>query len=135
MYADANFLLRALEQKQASANTKARARLQALRQADDSLRVAPATIHEVVHVLESHRLGYGWARADVGGVLMSLLQEAALELEELAVLTATAATYVSFGKNGPDFHDCYLASKARALDTKVVSFDRDLDRLGAREAP
>lgn len=135
MHADANFLLRAVESGSSTASRRARQKLAALRQADEQLRVSAATVHEVVYVLESERLGYGWHRSDIGAVLRSLIEESALEAEEGGVISSAVDSYSGFGKGGPDFHDCYLAHKAMTSNTKVVSFDKDLDRLGVRETP
>lgn len=131
MIADTNVLLRALAPDAGSQARAARARVEAAR-VGEPIVVFAATVLEVAFVLESAQAGYGWARTFVADAITSIIDEPGFTVEHDAALRVAATTYRD---RSIDLHDCYLDALARDRATHVLSFDRDLARLGTGERP
>ncbi len=131
MIVDTNVLLRLVERASGTQARAARMRVEAAR-AGESLAVFAATILEVAFVLESVPAGYGWDRGSVTSALEAITDEPAFDIEHRDVLRVAAATYRD---KSIDLRDCYLDALARERDTRVLTFDRDLRRLGTGERP
>jgi len=129
---DTNVLLRILEQDSGTQGRAARARVEAAREAGDTLAVLAATVLEVAFVLESRRAGYGWDHASVAGAVEAIADEPAFAVEHRDALRAAATTYRD---RAVDLHDCFLHAIAAERETRVLSFDDDLRRLGSGERP
>ncbi len=91
-----------------------------------------ATVLEIAFVLESSAAGYGWERAAVAAAVAAIVDEPGFAVERGEALRVAAATYRA---RNIDLHDCYLDAVARERGTRVLSFDRDLARLGTGERP
>lgn len=131
MIADTNVLLRALAPDAGAQGHAARARVEAAR-TGEPITVFAATVLEVAFVLESAKAGYGWGRTVVGDAITSIVDEPGFTVEHDAALRVAATTYRD---HSIDLHDCYLDALARERATQVLSFDRDLARLGTGERP
>lgn len=131
MIADANVLLRILERDPGAHGRAARARVEAAR-AGEPIDVLAATVLEVAFVLESSAAGYGWDRVAVASAVEAMVDEPGFALEHGEALRVAAASYRG---RKVDLHDCYLDAIARERDTRVLSFDKDLARLGTGERP
>ena len=131
MIADTNVLLRVLERAPNAHGRAARARVEAAR-GGETITVLAATALEVGFVLESAEAGYGWDRETVAAAIEAIVDEPAFEVEHGRALRSAAGTY---RQRAIDLHDCFLDALARQRDTKVLSFDRDLARLGTGEHP
>lgn len=131
MIADTNVLLRALDRDAGPHGRAARARVEAAR-GGAPIVVLAATLLEVAFVLESAQAGYGWECAFVGDAITSIIDEPGFAVEHEAGLRVAVATYRD---RSIDLHDCYLDAIARELGTRVLSFDKDLARLGTGERP
>jgi predicted nucleic-acid-binding protein len=129
--ADTNVLLRALERASGAHGRAARARVETAR-GGEPITVLAATALEVAFVLESEGAGYGWDREAVASAIEAIVDEPAFEVEHGDALRTAASTY---RERSIDVHDCFLDALARKRDTKVLSFDRDLTRLGTGEHP
>jgi len=101
--------------------------------------VLAATFLEVAFVLESTASGFGWTRASVASALEAIVDEPGFAVEhgggaarrrgDLARPQRRCSRLLS-GR-----HDCYLDAVARERGTRVLSFDKDLGRLGSGERP
>ena len=131
MIADANVLLRLLDRDSGAHGRAARARVEKAR-SGEPIGVLPATILEVAFVLESSAAGYGWERVAVAAAIEAIVDEPGFAVEDGGVLRVAAATYLD---SRIDLHDCYLDAIARERGTRVLSFDKDLARLGSGERP
>lgn len=131
MIVDTNFLLRTLECDTGAHGRAARARVEGARMGE-SLSVFAATVLEVAFVLESAQAGYGWDRRSVSEAVEAIVDEPGFAVEHGEELRVAALTY---GNRSIDLHDCYLDALARERETRVLSFDRDLARLGTGERP
>lgn len=132
MIVDANVLLRVLERDPGTQGDAARRRVQRARETATPLSVLAATVLEVAFVLESERAGYGWDRTSVAAAVVAIVDEPGFAVEHDAALRIAAETY---REHSIDVHDCYLDACARARGTRVLSFDRDLRRLGTGVRP
>lgn len=131
MIADTNVLLRILERDAGAHGRASRIRVKEAR-TGDAIEVLAATVLEVTFVLESGNAGYGWDRGSVAAAVEAITDEPGFVVEHGDALRAAAATY---RERSIDLHDCYLDALARARDTRVLSFDGDLARLGTGERP
>lgn len=131
MIADAKVLLRILEGDRGAHGLAARARVEAAR-AGERIGVLAATVLEVAFVLESSAAGYGWDRIAVAAAVQAIVDEPGLAVEHGEALRTAAITY---GERAIDLHDCYLDAIARERGARVLSFDKDLARLGSGERP
>lgn len=131
MIADANVVLRILDQDSGAHGRAARMRVQAAR-AGEPISVLAATVLEIAFVLESTAAGYGWDRPAVAAAVTAIIEEPGFAVEHAAALRVAAATYRD---RAIDLHDCYLDAVARERGTRVLSFDKDLARLGSGERP
>jgi len=129
--ADANVLLHILEHDRGAHGRAARARVEAAR-ADEPIGVLAATVLEVAFVLESSAAGYGWDRIVVAAAVQAIVDEPGFAVEHGEALSAAATTY---RERVIDLHDCYLDAIVRERETRVLSFDTDLARLGSGERP
>lgn len=134
MIADTNFLLRALDPEDRGHGRRARERLKQIRGDNQKsrIKVFAATVIEVAYVFSGKGAGYGYGPAEVKQALELILEEPALEIEHREALSRAADLH---RESGIDFHDCYLAASALAGQDKVLSFDRDLKRLGVALEP
>ena len=62
----------------------------------------------------------------------TLADEPGFAVEHGEQLRVAALTYRD---RSIDLHDCYLDALAREHETRILSFDRDLARLGTGERP
>lgn len=131
MIADANLVLRILDRDASAQGRAARARVEAAR-SGEPIGLLAATVLEIAFVLESAAAGYGWDRAAVASAVDAIVDEPGFAVEHGPQLRAAAATYRD---HNIDLHDCYLDAIARERGTRVLSFDRDLQRLGTGERP
>ena len=131
MLADTNFLLRALEAGESEHNLRARERISALRDKGEKAEILPSTVLELVYVLESKKLGYGWPANKIAEAVTALVEEPATNVHE-EVISLAAGLYL---KHHCDFHDCYLAAFAKRKHAKVLSFESDLQKLGVGAKP
>ena len=131
MIADANLVLRILDRDASAHGRAARARVERAR-AGEPIGLLAATVLEVAFVLESAAAGYGWDRAAVASAIDAIVDEPGFSVEHDTALRAAAATYRD---RNVDLHDCLLDAIARERGTRVLSFDRDLRRLGTGERP
>jgi len=129
--ADTNVLLRVLERDVGVHGRAARARVEAAR-AGEPITVFSATVLEVAFVLESVQAGYGWDRDSVSAAVVAIVDEPGFAVEHGDALRVAATTYRD---RSIDLHDCYVDALARDRETRVLSFDRDLARLGTAERP
>lgn len=83
-------------------------------------------------MLESSAAGYGWDRVGVAAAVEAIVDEPGFAVEHGSALRDAAATY---GDRAIDLHDCYLDAIARERGRRVLSFDKDLARLGSGERP
>ena len=133
MIADTNVLLRVLEGDPGSHGKAARARVATARETGEAMTVLAATVLEAAFVLESAAGGgYGWERDAITRAIEAVVEEPAFHVEHGAALRAAAATYRT---RAIDLHDCLVDAVARQSATRVLSFDRDLRRLGTGERP
>lgn len=131
MIADANVVLRILDCDPAAHGRAARARVETAR-AGERITVLAATVLEIAFVLESSAAGYGWDRMAVAAAVEAIVDEPAFAVEHGEALRAAASTYRD---HRIDLHDCYLDAVARERHMRVLSFDKDLARLGSGERP
>lgn len=131
MIADANVVLRILDRDSAAHGRAARARVETAR-SGEPIELLAATVLEIAFVLESSAAGYGWDRAAVAAAVEAIVDEPGFAVEHGLALRAAAATYRA---RTIDLHDCYLDAIARERGVRVLSFDRDLARLGTGERP
>ncbi len=131
MIADTNVLLRMLDGDSGAHGRAARARVEVAR-ASQPIELLAATVLEVGFVLQSRAAGYGWDRAAVASAVEAIIDEPGFAVEHGEALRLAAATYRA---HKIDLHDCYLDAVAREGATRVLSFDRDLTRLGTGERP
>lgn len=131
MIADTNVLLRLLERADDAHGRAARGRVEAAREGEP-ITVLAATALEVGFVLQSTEAGYGWDRDTVASAIESIVDEPGFDVEHGNALRAAAAAY---RERAIDLHDCFLDALARGRGTRVLSFDRDLARLGTGERP
>jgi predicted nucleic acid-binding protein len=124
---DTNILLRLIDGGGSPRYDEVRARLESALELGERLVVTAATIHEVVFVLRSTATGYGYSRTETAGEIHELLDAPELRVEHADALRSAAT---DFGAHQSiDFHDFYLAARARTLDEKVYSLDRDFRRM------
>lgn len=123
---DANVLLRFLIGEPPDLATRAREILDAANRQGMRLVILPLTLAEVIYVLRSV---YGWERVAVADRLLDLTLADIFDVAESSIVAQALAWYRD--RSGIDFPDAYIAASAlaRGLGT-VVSFDRDLKRLG-----
>ena len=131
MIADANVLLRILDGGTTSHSRAARERVKRARRGSP-IAVLAATVLEVAYVLESSAAGYGWQRSAVASAVEAIVDEPGFAVEHDEALRAAAKSYRD---HAFDLHDCYLDAVARQRNTRVLSFDADLARLGSGEKP
>ncbi|MBA2439841.1 MAG: PIN domain-containing protein [Thermoleophilaceae bacterium] len=131
MIVDTNLLLRIIERDAGAHGQAARARVEDAR-IGEPLTVFAATVLEVVFVLESGQAGYGWDRDSVSQAVEAIADEPGFAVEHGEQLRVAALTYRD---RSIDLHDCYLDALAREHETRILSFDRDLARLGTGERP
>ena len=132
MILDTNVLLRVLERDAGAQGRAGRARVEAARATGEALTVLAATVLEVAFVLESARAGYGWNRTSVARAVEAIVDEPAFAVEHADALRLAAAVYRD---RSVDLHDCLLHAAALERETRVLSFDGDLARLGSGEPP
>ena len=132
MIVDANVLLRALEGGASAQARAVRRRIEAARGSSEKLAVLSATVLEVAYVLESEPAGYGWERVDVARAIEAVLDEPAFSVEHHHALRDATAVYRS---RSIDLHDCLLSAIAAEQNDRVLSFDKDLRKLGNAEQP
>jgi predicted nucleic-acid-binding protein len=125
-------LLRSLEGATNAQAKAVRARIESAREAGKSLAVLSATVLEVAYVLESPSAGFGWDRDDIARAVEAIVDEPAFEVEHGDALRAAASQYRT---RSIDLHDCLLDAVAQQRQTRVLSFDRDLHKLGHAERP
>jgi predicted nucleic acid-binding protein len=89
-------------------------------------RVLDATIIEIAFVLRSRQTGYGLSTGEIAHTILELVDTAELDLERPSAIRKAA---VDHRTTGFDFHDCYLAARARDDGERVGSLDGDLERL------
>lgn len=82
---------------------------------------------ECVYVLESV---YAVPARRVAGLLTSLLALPAVESSHPLVALRSLSLHGAFGISFPD---AYLVAHAEAAGAPIVSFDRDIDRIGTVE--
>lgn len=131
MIADTNVLLRILDHDGGTHGRAARARVEVAR-SGEPIGVLAATALEVAFVLECAAAGYGWDRVAVASAIEAIVDEPGFVVEHAAALRVAAATYRD---RAIDLHDCYLDAVARERGVRVLSFDKDLERLGSGERP
>ena len=131
MIVDTNLLLRIIERDAGAHGQAARARVEEAR-IGEPLTVFAATVLEVVFVLESGQAGYGWDRESVSQAVEAIADEPGFAVEHGEQLRVAALMYRD---RSIDLHDCYLDALAREHETRILSFDRDLARLGTGERP
>lgn len=131
MIADANVVLRILDRDLGAQGRAARSRVEAAR-SGEPIDVLAATVLEIAFVLVSSAAGYGWARGAVAAAVEAIVDEPGFAVEHGEALRAAAGTY---RVRSIDLHDSYLDAVARERATRVLSFDRDLARLGTGERP
>ena len=131
MIADANVVLRILDRDTGAHGRAARARVETAR-TGEPIGVLAATVLEIAFVLESSAAGYGWDRMAVAAAVEAIVDEPGFAVEHGEALRVAAATY---RVRRIDLHDCYLDAVARERGLRVLSFDRDLARLGTGERP
>jgi len=129
---DTNVLLRALDGDTSAHGQAVRNRVETARRTGQKLTVLSATLLEVAYVLESARAGYGWNRNDIARAVEAVLDDPAFEVEHSEALRNAAASYRA---RSVDLHDCLLSAVANQRQTRVLSFDEDLRRLGNSERP
>jgi predicted nucleic-acid-binding protein len=129
---DANVLLRALEGDATAQARAVRRRIEVARESSDKLAVLSATVLEVACVLESEPAGYGWERDDVARAIEAVLDEPAFSVEHHHALRDATTVYRS---RSIDLHDCLLSAIAAERNDRVLSFDKDLRKLGNAEQP
>jgi predicted nucleic-acid-binding protein len=129
---DTNVLLRALDGDTSAHGQAVRNRVETARRAGQKLTVLSATLLEVAYVLESARAGYGWNRNDIARAVEAVLDDPAFEVEHGEALRNATASYRA---RSVDLHDCLLSAVADQRQTRVLSFDEDLRRLGNSERP
>jgi predicted nucleic-acid-binding protein len=129
---DANVLLRALGGDATAQARAVRRRVEATRGSSERLAVLSATVLEVAYVLESTPAGYGWERDDVARAIEAVLDEPAFIVEHHQALRAATAVYRS---RSIDLHDCLLSAIAAQRNDRVLSFAKDLRKLGNAEQP
>ena len=83
-------------------------------------------------MLESVRAGYGWERHVIGQAIEAVIDEPAFELEHADALRRAVTSYKA---RSVDLHDCLLSAVANQHNTRVLSFDDDLRKLGTGEQP
>ena len=132
MIVDTNVLLRALDGDTSAHGQAVRNRVETARRTGQKLTVLSATLLEVAYVLESARAGYGWNRNDIARAVEAVLDDPAFEVEHSEALRNAAASYRA---RSVDLHDCLLSAVANQRQTRVLSFDEDLRRLGNSERP
>ena len=132
MIVDTNILLRSLEGAMNAQGQAVRARIESARQDGQAFTVLAATVLEVAYVLESSSAGFGWDRDDVARAVEAIVDEPAFEIEHGDALRAAAGRYRT---RSIDLHDCLLDALAQERHTRVLSFDRDLHKLGHAEQP
>ncbi len=123
-WVDANVLLRFLTGEPPEMADRAERLLRGARRGDFLLKVHPIAVAETVWVLESF---YGYARAEVAGAVVPLLEDHALRVE--GARTVVRALTV-MAQSNVDFADALLAETARSRDEGVASFDEDFRGLG-----
>jgi predicted nucleic-acid-binding protein len=80
-----------------------------------------AAVAEVIYVLGSPRLSYGWSRLDIRANLLPLIKLEHLQIDHKHLFDEIFDLYVS---TSADFVDCYHAVLARELGLhKVITFD------------
>jgi predicted nucleic-acid-binding protein len=129
MIADTNVLLRAFDEQDSDHRERARSSIRKARDCGQPLIVKAATFIEVEHVLRSEKTSYGWSRESICSALFAILGDPGLGVEENEVLTQAVHKYLVTNK-GVSLHDCYLNACALEHSTTVISFDRDLQKLG-----
>jgi predicted nucleic-acid-binding protein len=129
---DTNVLLRLIDGGTGAHARAARQRVAKARETGTKLTVLAATVLEIAFVLESDRAGYGWSRDVVAGAVDAIVDEPAFAVEHGSALRTAAATY---RERAIDLHDCLLSAFAEERQTRVLSFDADLRRLGTGERP
>jgi len=130
--ADTNVLLRALEGDTSAHGKAVRNRVETARATAETLTVLSATVLEVACALESARAGYGWDRDVIARAIEAVIDEPAFDVEHGEALRRAAATY---RERSIDLHDCLLSAVANERQTRVLSFDDDLRKLGNSEHP
>jgi predicted nucleic acid-binding protein len=124
---DTNIILRLIDGPSGPRYKQIRRALRAAIAAKKPLRVDAATIHEVVYVLASQATGYGYTRTQVTAAVHQIVEAPELNVEHAGALYRAATDY---GANtGIDFHDCYIAARARDLNEDVYSLDGDFKKL------
>jgi len=122
---DANILLRLLTNQPPELAQRAAVLLERAEQTGLELVVAPFTIAEVVHVLQSV---YHWDRDVVASRLLQFLSTSVVTVLDAAVVTRALTWFLDVRQIA--FADAYLSALATArCHGRVVSFDRDLRRL------
>jgi predicted nucleic-acid-binding protein len=132
MILDTNVLLRALDGDTSAHGQAVRRRIETARATGEPLTVLSATVLEVAYVLESARAGYGWDRHVIGQAIEAVIDEPAFDLEHADALRRAVTSYRA---RSVELHDCLLSAVANEGNTRVLSFDEDLHRLGTGEQP
>lgn len=120
---DANVLLRFITKTPADMADRARALLKRAEAGEVDLRVHPLVVAEATWVLLS---AYGYSKEQITQELVSVLELAALQVEEAQ---ATIGALYLMNERNVDFVDAFLAQTGRARAEGVASFDRDFKKL------
>jgi predicted nucleic-acid-binding protein len=125
-------LVRSLERATNAQAKAVRARIENARETGERLIVLSATVLEVVYVLQSSSARFGWERDDIARAVEAIVDEPAFDVEHGGALRGAAGQCRT---RSVDLHGCLLDALAQARDTRVLSFDRDLHKLGHAERP
>ncbi len=126
MLVDANVLLRVFDGPDHTQHADAVAMIRDALEHGETLRVLPNTLIEMAFVLSSKPAGYGYERSVVAQALSAVLDDPSLLVDGEAVWRRALDLYVEYPV---DLDDLYLAAVAEDAKDRVLSFDRDFDRL------
>ncbi len=126
MLVDANVLLRVFDGPGHTQYADAIAMIREAVEHGETLRVFPNTLIEMAFVLSSEPAGYGYERSVVAQALSAVLDDPNLRVDAEAVWRRALNLYAEYPI---DLDDLYLAAVAEHTDDRVLSFDRDFDRL------
>ena len=90
-----------------------------------NLELADLILAELVYVLDSV---YRRPRNEVAAIARSLLGMHSIDIPNRGLLLRAVEIY---DRSRVDFAEAYLSALAERSDRAVVSFDRDLDRVGS----
>lgn len=120
-------LLRFLTGEPEELATRAESFLESAGRGEITARVHQTVVAEAVWVLESF---YGYSKKDIAQSLTSLLEEAALTVDNKRVTVRALRT---MAEENVDFLDALLAQTATNRDESIASFDRkDFKKLSRK---